>query len=459
VAVGTSLRSGPLLGLVALVSACAGAGAADVPKGVVRGEHAAFADARGPWLPLGATLFWAPWGYKYERARLERELALLSGGGVDYIRVLGQVGAPDRPEDSWSDRPIDPRWNDACGGSARAGCGSYDEVVAGLTDLAFDKYGLRVEWTVFGGTRFTPTPASRRALVDRLLAMSRGREHKIMHFEIANEFYHNGFEGPEGLDELRALGRHMQDRTAILVALSAPRGSDCAVMQRLHAGGVGDMVAEHFDRSDRGPAGEWAPIIGPWKLQACGGLPPLRSSNEPIGPFSSVRAESDPLRLGMAAAVTYVSGVGAYVLHSGAGIRGGGRADRKLGRPANIGDVPGIAAILRALQSVRRRLPADVANWERFDATAANSLITVQPPGTVVAAYGAHRKDRFVVTPVGIKGRLTLRAVAAVDVEIIDPLTGDRRSGGPLSPGASLSLDGLPAYLILGRIISKSEEP
>jgi hypothetical protein len=439
---------------VALVSACAWAGAADVPKGVVRGDGAAFADARGPWLPLGATLFWAPWGYKHDRARLERELALLSRGGVDYIRVLGQVGAGGKPDDSWADRLIDPGWNDGCGASARAGCGTYDEVIAGLTDLAFDTYGLRVEWTVFGGTGFTPTPASRRALVDRLLAMSRGREHKVMHFEIANEFYQNGFEGPEGMAELRELGRYMQDRTAILVALSAPRGTDCAAAQRLHEGGVGDLATLHFDRSDRGPAGEWEPIVGPWKLQACGGLPLLRSSNEPIGPFSSVRAEHDPLRLGIAAAVTHVSGVGAYVLHTGAGIRGGGRADRARGRPANIGDVPGIEAILRALRSVRRRLPPDVANWERFDAAAPNPMILIQPPGNAAAVYGAHRGDRFVLTAVGVKKTLTLRAVAAVDVEIVDPLTGERRSGGALSAGAALSVDGLPAYLILGRITS-----
>jgi hypothetical protein len=276
-----------------------------------------------------------------------------------------------------------------------------------------------------------------------------------MHFEVANEFYQNGFEGSEGMAELRELGRSMQDRTAVLVALSAPRGSDCAVAQGLHAGGVGDMVTQHFDRSDRGPAGAWEPIIGPWKLQACSGLPSLRSSNEPIGPFSSVRAESDPLRLGIAAAVTYVSGVGAYVLHSGAGIRGGGRADRERGRPANIGDVPGIDAIFRALHAVRRRLPADVANWQRFDATAANGIITVDPPDTVAGAFGAHRGDRFVLTAVGAEGRLTLRATAAVEVEIVDPRTGERRTGGPLSAGASLSVGGLPAYLILGRITAK----
>ena len=63
----------------------------------------------------------------------------------------------------------------------------YDKVIAGLTDLAYDKYGLRVQWTLFGGAPSTPPGRAREALVDRFATMSRGREHKIFAFEIANE--------------------------------------------------------------------------------------------------------------------------------------------------------------------------------------------------------------------------------------------------------------------------------
>ena len=447
------------LAVVLTAAACGGVATAGVPTGPVRAERAAFADARGPWLPLGATLFWAPWGYRFDRARLERELALLARNGVDYIRVLGQVGAPDaNGDDSWADRPIDPRWTktSGCRDTAVGACATYDEVIAGLTDLAFDRYGLRVEWTIFGSTAFTPTPASRRALVDRILKMSVGREHKIVHFEIANEFYHNGFEGPEGLAELRGLGRYMQDRTPILIALSASRSAHCEVMQRLYADGVGEVVTVHFDRAAKGPAGEWAPVRRPWALQSCAGLPPLRSSNEPIGPFSSVNADSDPLRLAMGAAVTYVSGVGAYVLHTGAGIRGGGKADRARGRPPNISDVPHIDAIFRALRAVRDRLPRDVANWSRFDAAAANPIVSVQDGRTLVAAYGAHQSGRFVLTPIGVRGALTLRAHAPLELEVLDPRTGDRRGGGSLTAGGTLTVEGLGGYLVLGRVSSSA---
>lgn len=441
-----------------LLSACGGdARSRELPSGIVRGEGAAFADDRGTWLPVGATLFWAPWGFKFDRARLERELSLLATHGVDYVRVLGEVGVPNDPSDSWSDRLIDPNWNDPCAGGVRPGCGTYDEVTAGLTDLAFDKYGLRVMWTVFGGTGFTPTPRSRTALVDRLLAMSRGREHKIMHFEIANEYYHNGFRGPEGEAELRELGRRMQERTPVLVALSAPRGSDCAALQRLYAGGVGEVVTEHFSRTPRAPAGDWEPIRNVWDLQFCAGLPPLRSSSEPIGPFSSVHAERDPRRLAMAAAVTYVSGVGSYVLHTGAGIRGGGRADRAVGRPANIADIPGIEAILGGLQSVHRRLPSDLPNWNRFDASRADSTIRITA-SDLVAAYGARQGNRFVVAVLGATGPIAISAEAAMEVEVVDPADGRRLGGGTVATEAPLSVEIPSTALVIGTTFEPTVE-
>jgi hypothetical protein len=452
---GSRQWSGGCLLAAVLAAGWNGVQTREPPRGVVRADGAAFADDRGTWLPVGATLFWAPWGYKFDRARLERDLALLSRGGVDYIRVLGQVGVPGDPDDSWSDRLIDPGWSNACAGTAATDCGTYDEVTAGLTDLAFDKYGLRVMWTVFGGTGFTPTPESRRALVDRLLAMSRGREHKIMHFEIANEFYQNGFPGRQGEAELRALGRHMQQQTPVLVALSAPRGSDCASAQRLYAGGVGELVTEHFSRSARGPAGLWEPIRNVWDLQFCRGLPALRSSNEPIGPFSSVRAEDDPRRLSIAAATTYLSGVGSYVLHTGAGIRGGGRADREVGRPAGIADVPGIEGMLRGVKTVAKRLPRDLPNWDRFDAGKQNRTITIRGAAGLAAAYGARRADQFVVTVLGAGDKITLRAGRPVDVEVTDPLDGRRLGGGPIGAGAVLSVVVPDTALIAGRTASK----
>ena len=418
--------------------------------GIVHGRGASFVDNRGPFLALGATLFWGPWGYKFDRARLERTLQFLADRKVDYVRVLGQVGMAGESDDTWSDRPIDPRWDDACpsSGSPPATCGTYDQVIAGFTDLAYDRYGLRVEWTVFGGTGFTPTPSSRAALVGRMLAMAKGREHKIMHFEVANEFYQNGFGGPEGLQELRRLGKRLQDRTRVLVALSEPPESNCRVLLQMYEGGVGEVVTEHFTRS--GEDAGWAAVRAPWNLQACRGLPRLRSNNEPAGPFSSVRAEADPLRLAMSAAVTYLSGMGAYVLHTGPGIRGGGRADLKLGRPADIEDVPDIDRILDALATVRRVLPADLPQWPRRLAGERDPIRLRAAGSGGVTAFTAARDRRFVIVPLAVEGSLTVRARVPLDLQIVDPVSGEVRFKDTLPASGTVTVDGSAAYILSG---------
>src|SRR5687767_5777325 len=108
------------IGLLVFEATGAGQTALRKPRhGPVRAEHHAVADTEGPFNALGATLFWGTWGYKFDRARLERNLQTLSDAGFDYVRVLGSVGGA-----SWSDRETDPRWDD------------YDSVIAGLTDLA-----------------------------------------------------------------------------------------------------------------------------------------------------------------------------------------------------------------------------------------------------------------------------------------------------------------------------------
>ncbi|MBK7586091.1 MAG: hypothetical protein IPI67_38640 [Myxococcales bacterium] len=93
-------------------------------------------------------------------ARLEQNLDWLSKHGFHYIRALGVVGDYANA-DFWDGREIDWHWSD------------YDQVIAGLTDLAYQKYGLRVEWT-FDRRRSEehPSTSDRHALVDRFVAMA-----------------------------------------------------------------------------------------------------------------------------------------------------------------------------------------------------------------------------------------------------------------------------------------------
>src|SRR5688572_136132 len=206
--------------------------------GIVRLTGRAFADDAGPYLGLGATLFWAGWGFQHDRARLEERILAALAGRVDYIRVLGSVGASN---DSWHDRLLDPRDP------------AYDAAITGLTDLAYDKYGLRVEWTIFGGTAATPTPAAREALVRRFASLMRGREHKIQHYEIANEGWHTGFSGPEGVGELRRLAQILRDLTPNIVALTSPQRAD--QIAAMYEGSAANLVTMHVDRSTNGADG------------------------------------------------------------------------------------------------------------------------------------------------------------------------------------------------------------
>src|SRR5436309_5783333 len=89
------------VGLEAMIPATTKASSARA--GVVRLEGRTFVDDGGAYLAVGASLFWALWGYQHDRQRLEKHLDYLSRHGVDYIRVFGVIGP------RWADRIVDPR--------------------------------------------------------------------------------------------------------------------------------------------------------------------------------------------------------------------------------------------------------------------------------------------------------------------------------------------------------------
>jgi hypothetical protein len=174
-----------------------------VRSGPVRLEGRSFADDGGPFVALGTTMMWAAWAYRNDRPRLEANLAYVADQGFHYVRALGVVGDP-LAEDYWDGREIEFGWPD------------YADVIADLTTLAWDEYGLRIEWTFIGdGQVAVPEPAQRDALVDMFVALGDARPDAIVHFELANEYWQNGFGGPEGLDELRVRTADLRDRTNV----------------------------------------------------------------------------------------------------------------------------------------------------------------------------------------------------------------------------------------------------
>jgi hypothetical protein len=411
--------------------------------GRVRLDGHILRDDGGPFVALGASLFWAAWGYKFDLPRLERNLQWLADHGFHYIRALGVVGDPVGP-DSWDGREIDWRWED------------YDAVIAGVTDLAWDRYGLRVQWTLIGDGQINiPDEADRYALADRFLAMSATRPEKVILFEVANEAWQNGFDGDAGNAQLRAIAQYLRDRTDILVAASAPFSTACDEIARVYGapGEIADVATIHFDRDLGREEGNWGPVWQPWVLGDCGAW--VGSNNEPIGPGSSVANEEDPTRLAASALSTWVSGLPFHVFHSRAGVRGFDE----------IMDMGGADAF----QHVRELVPPELPGWTRrppgdldapfvvYAEDASGTLVpdaswmdVAEPPRSgVVRAYAATRDTEFVVVPIGILGSVTLEARRALTYEAFDPVTGARVGGEELAAGARTTLSAPGGALVI----------
>jgi hypothetical protein len=419
---------------------------------IVRSDQHAFVDDGGPFLARGASLLWALWGYEHDRARLARNLSTLREWGIDYIRVLGVVGAPgDRPAcgpgvqncDSWRDRRLDPN------------APGYAQNIAALTDWAYREYGIRVQWTIFGGTDYTPTPESRRAVVERFADMSKGREHTIFAFEVANESSHTGFPGEEGRNELRALARLLKSRTPNLVALSAPDGGSCAGAQGLYRDSVADLLTLHMGRVGPENGEHWAALRQIWDSPRCQGVPLLASSNEPIGPESSVASLDDPVALAAMAFVTYGSGVGAFVLHTGPGIRGGGAADLALGRHSNLWELPTAARIASGLSTLTTVLPGDFANWTRHDIVgdAPDPPFGAADKTEYAGLYCSSKGAEFACVVAGVRKPVSLTVRRNMTVTLHDLVSGKAEGAQRLTAGAAVSLPARPAaVLIRGRL-------
>ena len=409
------------------------------PVGLLGGS---LTDDGGPFHALGATLMWGAWGFRHDKARLEQNLAWLRDRGFDYIRVLGVVGDPNA-EDYWDGREVDWHWPD------------YADVIAGLTDLAYQGYGLRVEWTLIGdGQLNIPNTEDRYALIDTFLAMSKGREQEVIHFEIANEAWQNGFSGDDGLAELRALTAYMASKTDILVAASAPDGHECTDAQAIYVDSGADLATVHFDRDTSKTEGPWRPVRQPWEHQFCEGLP-VGSNNEPIGPGASVASEEDPERLLAAAITTYVAGLPLYVYHTKAGVRG----------DLNLWDMPEVNgfALLDAL------VPPDLSSWSQKNAHWADSPFKVyagdadgalvpdsmwpdlpSPTSGAVRAYGAVKGKDFFVFPIGILGKVVVEPRQGMTFDVIAPMTGEVLSHHEAAAGEQITVKGAGALILRG---------
>ena len=401
------------------------------PRGAVRLEDRALVDAGGPFNALGTTLFWALWGESHDAVRLDKNLAWLAARGVDYVRILGMVGGT-----SWEDRVIDP-----------AGDDYWPTVDRLLNRLA--SHGLRAQVTLFAeADDVMPDRAARERFVDRWAQIANTHPERFVMLEIANEHAQNGI---EDIAELRALGSRLARQTDILVALSAPAGGrECDV----YAGSTADLATVHYSR-EKVDDGSWTSVREPWRWPqgfdaACPGRLPPAVNNEPIGPQSSVADDDDPLRLVMAYVMTFVAGNAAYVLHTGAGVRGGGEGDQARGRPANIFDVSRIDQTLEAIAAAKQHLPPGLASWNRIDSSSGQFPFEgIDHPDV----YASTNNSRFVVAVLDVREPLKLRARWAMNVEVRNPLAAPG-SRNRIERGGTVALTGAASYVLIGALTS-----
>jgi hypothetical protein len=321
---------------------------------------------------------------------------------VDYYRMMA----------TWDQRNIDP---------------ARPEWEAGLRTViakGFLDYGLRAKVTCFAGAPFTNTPAARQAVVDRVAAIVRDHQEWFFCVEIANESYANGPEPAEA----RALAKRLQAAVpGLLVEVSAPRTDSDANVLELYSGHVGSMIGYHFARDVKAPDNEWRPVRQSWR-EAHFQIPDTAEAGEnaePIGDKSSVNADSDPVRLSMAAVVSWLCGLGAHCVHTGAGVRGlPNGVDR--GREANLYDVASLSPTLHAIDYARSILDPTLPNWTKHNGHwgTAPLLVSAKNGGVltdyVARIYHAIAGKRIVSIPIGIRKPLPLSSPKPARVRVFD---------------------------------------
>lgn len=347
--------------------------------GLVRADGRCAIDDTGLFHPLGLTFFWGLYGWKFERDRIHEHLEWLKQYNFDYLRILGEV--------NWEGRSILPSWPD------------YENILREFVDTAYDQYGLRSEITLVGG-KYVP------GMEHKVKNALTGAEHKVMHYEVANEYGRLDKITPA---DLVSVGRFLRANTPNLVALSTP---DKKYSDMISLGQMADanMYTVHLRRSKHD--NYWSHVRQGYDLKE---FPKITSSNEPQGPQSSVAEDSNPLRLAMARATGIVCSGAFYVLHVGQGVTG--VADPAHGRPQNMWEVPNIDNIMKHVRRVDEALPQGIENWQVVNNGRSNHPLPLDPrvnhpnggfwegngPGSVNKNYATVSGNRFVEILNGVK--------------------------------------------------------
>lgn len=415
----------------------------------------ALRDDGGEFLGLGASYFQALRRVKYDRERFRSDLDFLARRGINYIRTLSMVGG----NAAWAGKEIAPITFTNDQGQTIQGWSDYWQQFRDMIDIAYDEYGIRTEITIFADAQNgMPNKADRIAHMQNILNNIQGRENKVVLLEVANESWQNGFPGSQGIADLREFGQYLGDRTTTLVALSSPQDTSNAGIEQLYQNSASDIATVHFTR-DRSEDG-WLPVRDVYRVNSLSGVAPA-SSNEPVGPGSSVSSENSPIRLVSAAAYAWMSGLPSYVFHSNAGVFGNTRFE----------DMAGVSDF----QYLDDILPGDIANWsqrtEGKDSFApfityangqANKFWTdISSPSSGVVRHLSNVKgNEFYTLPIGIlSGGVQLQARQNMTFQAFNPLTGEVVYEMTPSANQTFTLgQGPQAYIIRGHYATPGQQ-
>jgi hypothetical protein len=367
-------------------------------KGIVRADHRSIVDDDGHFYPLGQTLFWALRGWKFERERLKQNLQFLKAQKWDYVRILGEV--------DWAGNDINPAWPD------------YDQNLAEFLDYAYNECGLRTELTIIGGGHEDQA----MALTQRIANVVRGREHMIMNFEVANEWYGRRL----SKDELRSIGKFLRQQFPNnMVAISSDGFENLEQFRNeFMRSDSANLMTTHMDRG-QGDEG-WREVRQTWDYKDQNF--PV-SHNEPIGPRSSVAQDDDPVRLAMLRAVGLINGVTAFVLHNANGVTGQVYPERN--RQANLFELANVEAIMSAIRGVDAFFPPRVGEGRHWNHAWSGSPLTVDD--IWASNDGHHGVNRhyqveipggWVSTAAGVKDFANFRVTSNSHVEVYDVIQG-----------------------------------
>jgi hypothetical protein len=362
--------------------------------GIVEKQGYSLKDNDGFLLGLGITYFPALYHAEHDWSTFTTNIDAMAGAGFEYVRILSMV--------DWRDlsSPI----------HIIPGSTGYWSTFREVVNYIYDK-GMRTQITIFADAQKIDgfkTKEEQEIHIDNIYnEVVKDREQKIILIEIANEYWKNGIANEV---DLRELGSQMSGKTPVLVALSSPQQLD--LLDDLYNGSTADIATMHYPRIEG-----WESVYNSWDgMNILSSLP--ISSNEPIGPGSSVNQETDEIKLVMAAVYAWAGKMPMYVFHSSTGV----------GYKANLTDFWNLDAF-NNFKNAKALLPGDLPNWSRNDGTGGNAPFNVHEDseGTVVKLYGATRDGNFYVLPIGISGTVMLRANKNIAlIEVFDPLTGEK---------------------------------